>query len=67
MSNTVILKPAYEIMKASDPECHKLQWAGFYRGWREIFLPSMPLEADQLGIPDSEGKNQEIKDTLTFF
>lgn len=37
------------------------KWAGFYRGWREIFLPSMPLNADQLDIPDSEEKNQEIK------
>ena len=53
-------------MRACGPECYKLQWAGFYRGWGEIFLPSLPLEVDQLGIPDSEGKNQGIKDTFTF-
>lgn len=33
---------------------------------RDFFLPSMPLEANQLGIPNSEGKNQEIKDTFTL-
>lgn len=39
----------------------------FLQRMERDFSASMPLEADQLGIPDSEGKNQEIKDTFTFF